>query len=229
LQRYEGYRLFAVDGSIVTLEDTLALRGEFGVSGEENGVASGRLSTMTDVLNSGIIMDAQFTKYSIGERESAIRHHEKLQALGIEDETIMLYDRGYISEQMVSDLNSKHIHYVFRVPKGWNKTVDSLEVGTDAVIEIKVHKTVLSVRIVKFSGKFSLPFSGKFCLPNRGKIILPRTIKDHYTYLSLEQKRKVFRVLLIRIYQICFQKSNEKATYVRRLFKIYLSLGLLIS
>ena len=150
LTRYEGYRLFAVDGSIITLEDTIALRNEFGVSGGENGVASGRLSTITDVLNSGIIVDTQFTKYSVGERESALRHHEKLDTLGIGDKSIILYDRGYISEQMVSDLNSKHIHYIFRVPKGWNKTVDSLEAGTDTVIEIQVRKRRLTVRIVKF-------------------------------------------------------------------------------
>ena len=150
LKTYESYRIYAVDGSIVTLEDTIALRGEFGVSGGENGVASARLSTMTDVLNCGIIMDAQFTKYSTGERESALRHHERLVELGITDKSIIMYDRGYISEQMVSDLNSKHIHYVFRVPKGWNKTVDNLEADTDTILEIQVRKTKLTVRIVKF-------------------------------------------------------------------------------
>jgi len=150
LQTYKGYRLYAIDGSIVTLEDTIALRSEFGVSGGEKGVASARLSTLTDVLNSGIIMDTQFTKYSVGERECALCHHKKLETLGIGNESIVLYDRGYISEQMISDLNSKGIHYVFRVPKGWNKAVDSIETGTDTVIEIEVRKTPLTVRVVKF-------------------------------------------------------------------------------
>ena len=151
LRTYNGYRLYAVDGSIVILENTIALRSEFGVSGGKNGVASGRLSTLVDVMNCGIIMDTQFTKYSIGERESALRHHEKLSNLGINGESIILYDRGYISEQLVRDLNSKHIHYIFRVPKGWNETVDSLSVDTDTTTEIVVNKRALKVRIVKFS------------------------------------------------------------------------------
>ena len=150
LETFRGYRIFAVDGSVITLEDTIALRAEFGVAGGEKGVASARLSTLTDVLNSGVIMDTQFTKYSVGERESALQHHKRLESLGIGDESILLYDRGYISEQMISDLNSKGIHYVFRVPKGWNKAVDSIEPGTDTVMEIKVRKTPLTVRIVKF-------------------------------------------------------------------------------
>jgi len=150
LRTFNGYRMYAVDGSIVILEDTISLRSEFGVSGGANGVASARLSTMADMLNSGIIMDAQFTKYSVGERESAMRHHERLTSLGIGSESIVLYDRGYISERMLNDLNEKNIHYVFRVPRGWNKAVDSIETGTDAEMEIKVRKTTLKVRIVKF-------------------------------------------------------------------------------
>jgi len=150
LQTYHGYRLYAVDGCILTLEDTIALRSEFGVSGGKNGVASGRLSTMVDVMNCGIIMDARFTKYSVGERESALRHHEKLAALGICDESILIYDRGYISEQLIRDLNSKQAHYIFRVPKGWNGAVDSLAVGTDTTTEITVNKRALTVRVVKF-------------------------------------------------------------------------------
>ena len=150
IQTFEGYRINAIDSSIVTLEDTISLRNEFGVSGGEKGVASGRLSTMTDVLNSGIMMDVQFTKYKVGERECALRHHKRVEALGTADETITLYDRGYISEQLVSDLNKKHIHYIFRVPKGWNKTVDSLPIDSDTVVEITVRKVKLTVRIVKF-------------------------------------------------------------------------------
>jgi len=48
LMRLYGYRLYAIDGSTIILEDTIALRGEFGVSGGEKGVASGRLSTLNE-------------------------------------------------------------------------------------------------------------------------------------------------------------------------------------
>ena len=151
LKTIDGYRIYAIDGSVLILEDTISLRGEFGVAGGENGVASARLSTLTDVVNSGIIMDVQLTKYSIGEREAALNHHKKIVELGIEDNSVILYDRGYISEQMVSDLNSKGIHYVFRLPRGWNKTIDRLEVNTDTILHIKPKGVPLIVRIVKFA------------------------------------------------------------------------------
>ena len=151
LKTINGYRFYAIDGSTLILEDTIALRGEFGVSGGGDGVASARLSTMTDVINSGIIMDVQLTKYSIGERESALKHHEKLVELGIEDNSVILYDRGYCSEQMVSDLNEKKIHYVFRLKRGWNKTIDELEVNTDTILHITPKGVPLTVRVVKFA------------------------------------------------------------------------------
>lgn len=154
LKTYNGYRLFATDGSILILEDTLTLRAQFGVSGgekgSEKGVASARLSTLTDVLNSGIIMDAQLTKYSVGEREAALCHHKKIEALGIADKSIIMYDRGYISEEMIRDLNSKSIHYIFRLRRGWNKDIDALKINTDQIIEIKPKGIPLTVRVVKF-------------------------------------------------------------------------------
>jgi len=150
LKTYGGYRIFALDGSILTLPDTWSLRGVFGVAGGLNGVASARLSTLTDVLNSGIIMDVRLTKYSAGERESALNHYTRLDSLGIGDKSLVLHDRGYISEQMIRDLKSKNIHYIFRVPKGWNKAVDKLDVNTDAIMEIKVNGAMLTERIVKF-------------------------------------------------------------------------------
>jgi len=150
LKTYNGYRIFAIDGSIIILENTEALRGQFGVCGGEKGIASARLSTLTDVINSGIIMDVQLTKCSVGERESALCHHKKLESLGIADDSIILYDRGYISGQMVNDLNSKAIHYVFRLRKGWNKDIDELEIDTDKILGIKPNEIPLIVRIVKF-------------------------------------------------------------------------------
>jgi hypothetical protein len=180
LETYNGYRIFAVDGSILILEDTYSLRGEFGVSGGENGVASARLSTLTDVLNSGIIMDVQFTKYSVGERESALRHHERIESLGIEEKSVVIYDRGYISARMVSDLNSKKIHYIFRLPKGWNKAVDELDVNTDRTLELIVNGIQLTVRIVKFhldNGEIET------------LLIDPRLPADIFTF---EQMKKVY-------------------------------------
>jgi len=150
LETLNGYRVFAIDGSKLTLEDTISLRAQFGVSGGEHGVAAARLSTLTDVLNSGIIMDAQLSKYEIGERALALRHHERLSRLGISEESIIIYDRGYISADMVSDLNSKKIKYIFRIPKGWNKDIDQLNDGTDTILNIDPKGVPLSVRAVKF-------------------------------------------------------------------------------
>jgi hypothetical protein len=150
LKRLKGYRVFAIDGSKITLENTTALRKQYGVSGGEHGTAAARLSTMVDVINADIIMDVQFTRYSVGERESAARHHERLTELGIAENSILIYDRGYASAEMISDLNSRNIKYIYRLKKGWNVKIDKLLVGTDTTMAICPNGIPLIARVVKF-------------------------------------------------------------------------------
>jgi len=145
---WQGLRVGAIDGTTLTLEDTESLRGYFGVSGGENGVATARASTLTDVLNSGLTIDAQIAKYSTGERDLALLHHQKLMELGVADKFVILYDRGYISEEMIRDLTQKGIKFVFRVKRRQYPLIDSIN-AIDAWIDLRIKKNTYRVRVIK--------------------------------------------------------------------------------
>jgi hypothetical protein len=66
-RRYEGYRLFGIDGSHLQLPNLPEIRKEFG---ENNGCAMGNMTVIYDLLNL-VTASAGIYKYSVGERESA--------------------------------------------------------------------------------------------------------------------------------------------------------------
>lgn len=83
---FHGYRLLAVDGSTLMLENTAELKDYFGQSTPVKNESYARISMIFDMLNE-FIVDAQIVPYSTGERELAIKHVEKLK----------LYETGKIS------------------------------------------------------------------------------------------------------------------------------------
>ena len=74
LKRYKGYRLFGIDGTLISLEFTESFTSHFGVI--KNKGCKARASILCE-LNDGIIMDAELDKFSIGERQLGLRHIKK--------------------------------------------------------------------------------------------------------------------------------------------------------
>jgi len=83
-----GYRLCAVDGSMLRLPNKTAIADHFGRQ-QENSVPQARLSQLFDVLNK-VTLDAQLSPLNIGERELAFKH-----LMQTEDNDLIIYDRGY--------------------------------------------------------------------------------------------------------------------------------------
>ncbi|MHB1652556.1 MAG: hypothetical protein ACYCVD_08795 [Desulfitobacteriaceae bacterium] len=76
LKLYKGYRLSAIDGSTVELQNTEELRNVFGYA--ENGkveIARARISGLYDVENN-IMIDAIIDNYKSSERDLALRHEK---------------------------------------------------------------------------------------------------------------------------------------------------------
>lgn len=146
LKTFKEYRVYAVDGSTVLLEDTISLRRYFGVVGPGAGVAAARISVMADMLNQGYIMDAQIGKQSNGERELALHHIERLYELQ-QQKTIVIFDRGYASAEMFEAL--KDTKFLFRVKRKFNSEIDRLPVG-DYTGEFIIKKRKFLLRVVKF-------------------------------------------------------------------------------
>jgi hypothetical protein len=148
LKRWHELLVDAIDGSTLQLENTQLLREQFGVCGGPTGVATAQISTLTDVLNNNIVIDAQIAKYGTSERELAYRHHERLVELGTPEQHVIIYDRGYMSEAMLIDLTKKHINYVFRVKRRQYIQLDKITTQ-DARIYLKIGTNKYRVRVVK--------------------------------------------------------------------------------
>lgn len=145
LTTYKGYRVLPVDGTKLQLEDTYALRGYFGVDGGELGCASARASVVTDILNGGLILDAQIGRLSCGERELFARHFAMLKELGIEN-PLLIFDRGYASADLFEALGGTP--FLFRLQRSFNAEIDRMKLG-ECVKPLKIKGREFRLRILK--------------------------------------------------------------------------------
>lgn len=143
LNTFKGYRMLPIDGTTLELEDTYALRGYFGI---DNGCAAARASVMCDVLNKGLILDAQLDKMICSEREFAVRHLARLKQLPIEN-PLLVFDRGYASADLLEKLDQTA--FLFRLQKSFNAQIDHMPLG-DFVQDITIKRRVFRLRVLKF-------------------------------------------------------------------------------
>jgi hypothetical protein len=95
-----------------------------------------------------LVIDAHIKTYCIGERAIAFLHHQKLLEIGMNN-VVIVYDRGYISGELVADLADKGIEFVFRTKRGQYKNIDA-ETHADSDHYIFYGFRRLPVRVAKF-------------------------------------------------------------------------------
>ena len=81
LRRYCGKLIIAIDGSETVLPNLPALREKFGGTGSKASSPTARMSIAYDVLDD-IIIDAEFSPLSKGERAHAMNHIEFVSFTG---------------------------------------------------------------------------------------------------------------------------------------------------
>ena len=148
-ETWHGYRVSAIDGSKIQLPDDKYLRETFGTMGKDNTAATAQASALYDVFNN-VLIDAQIEPLSIGERELALRHIDALRKLPSFDKDCVLYDRGYASFELVETSKAYSIHFVMRVKRGFNISIDKLGVGDHTVLLHKKGHNDIEVRVLKF-------------------------------------------------------------------------------
>jgi hypothetical protein len=149
LNLYKGYRVSAIDGSTVELQNTEELRNVFGYS--ENGrskVARARISGLYDVENN-IMIDAIIDNYNTPEKDFALRHIEKLKNYGLHNDLI-LFDRGYPSKDLMARLIDNEIQFVMRCSTSFFKKVNNVK-GNDEEITFRHTGYDYTIRVVKFA------------------------------------------------------------------------------
>lgn len=119
------YRLSAIDGSDVALENEAAIMEHFGCSGSKKDAATALASLCFDPLNN-IIYDAGLYPYGTSERDAAKAHIPVVQALprpkGVEP--LFLFDRGYPSHELFAELIDAGTVFLMRVRRKFSHEFD---------------------------------------------------------------------------------------------------------
>lgn len=148
LKTYKGYRLSAIDGSTVELQNSEELKNVFGYAA--NGrveKARAKISGLFDVENN-VMIHTIIDHYKTSERELSLRHVERLKELGLQNDLI-LFDRGYPSKDLMSSLIDDNIKFVMRCSTSFLNEVNNFK-GNDAVISFKNNGKIYKIRVVKF-------------------------------------------------------------------------------
>ena len=100
---WQGYHLFAVDGSRIELpnsKSTFDFFGEMSSYPDSNRhYTMGLASIIYDVLDD-YILHASIHKFLSSERAAALEHLKVLEDMGLYNNSIIIFDRGYYSEDM---------------------------------------------------------------------------------------------------------------------------------
>ena len=140
--RWNGYRIWAIDGTKFSLPNYPCLAELFG---DEKGSPKARGSILYDVLNY-TVFDGQIEPLSVDERTLAKRHIAGLvERMGADlDKELVIFDRGYPSEEMIEYCETNGLFYLMRVKTKFNLDVDKQE-SSDGYVRIGRHK----VRVIK--------------------------------------------------------------------------------
>jgi len=148
-KKYRGYRLSAIDGTKLEINNSEVLRNAFGF--DENSttkVARAMASVIYDIENDKMIA-ATIRHNKTGEREIAIELIEKIKEFGLKNDLI-LFDRGYPSTDLISYLEELGIKYLMRVSTGFLKVIVETE-GEDQDVEIiDKNGNKIKVRVARF-------------------------------------------------------------------------------
>jgi hypothetical protein len=145
---FNGYRLCAVDASILELNNSERLRNAFGFAqGKTVKLARAMAAGIYDLENDMMIV-SKITHFTSSERDVAIEMIEKLKKLGLKND-LLLFDRGYPSRDFIAYLEDSSLKFVMR-----SKTTAMNEIKQakkpDQMVEIKKKGKVIKVRVLRF-------------------------------------------------------------------------------
>ncbi len=151
LEYYKGkYRLCAMDGSDVALDNNEELLGHFGGSGRNRDCAMAMASLCYDPLNN-VALDGGLYPYGFSEREAARNHIAAVSQLPIPVGVSNLYicDRGYPSGELFADMIDEGLHFIMRVRSKFNTSFDAVE--TEENVTITHNNMDYQIRVLRVS------------------------------------------------------------------------------
>ena len=145
LPLWNGYHVFAIDGSYLQLPRVDTLREEYGVRG--GTCPSAGISVLYDVLH-GWALHPIITKGNMNERVECEKHIEFLsrKLTHITKNSIILLDRGYPSLDLLKKLQDSGLKFVARCNSQFVSEIKTAPRG-DSIVTLK---NDISARIIKF-------------------------------------------------------------------------------
>lgn len=138
---WRGFRLLAIDSSLIRLPNREALGKEFGWVENSNGVGAcgrypqARLSALIDVGNR-IVLQALLAPWQKGERQLALEH---LEVLGEQDLAIL--DRGYAAYEVFAGFVARERKFLCRCARSSFGPVNQLfqenRAGASVVVKLR--------------------------------------------------------------------------------------------
>lgn len=147
-KKYKGYRLLAIDGSVMEIPNTDTNRQFFGFHQNQSVKKQARArSTVIYDIENDFILESDMRSCLSGEREAAKELIVKLGIKGYKND-LFLFDRGYPSKDLFDFLESKNLKYLMRVKiNKFNSEIDKLN-EPDQVVNLNHNNKTLVVRVI---------------------------------------------------------------------------------
>lgn len=143
--KFKGYTICACDGSIFQLPNNKKTKEEWGVKKDtvfKKHNSRARVSCILDV-NSKLILTAKIASKKINENKLAIEHLNNLKNRFNLKKVITIYDRGYVSEELM--LNTIYLESKFLIRLRKNIFAHKIKRMSldDGIIRININNNVL--------------------------------------------------------------------------------------
>lgn len=134
---FKGLRLLAMDGTTLRTQDSPALRDHFGAQGYAKGTVSSypqiRGVTLT-ALPTHLIRDAMFGPYGCSEN-----HYAKQLLDSVPDDSLTVFDKGFLSAEILLRLTAKGNNRHFLIPAKSNTKFEIISgKEDDAIVRMAV-------------------------------------------------------------------------------------------
>jgi hypothetical protein len=147
-EKWNGYRVYAVDGSKIALPSEKALAEHYGTMGRSGSAPTAQASILCDILND-TVADAAIEPLSCDERTLAMRHIDRCKDLDPGSRKLVIFDRGYPSFELIEKLENDGFYYVMRVRDKFSVDIDA-QTSPDGYVWLEKDSRRIRVRVIKF-------------------------------------------------------------------------------
>lgn len=151
---WNGFHLFAIDGTRVHMPYSKSVENDFGFQGDsryDKKHYMGLGSILYDI-SQDYVVDAEIGHVLSSERDFARLHVKKMTELGLADHSLVIFDRGYFSIDMFNHLIDSGCNCLMRIKKSITSLTNSDE--EDTVFDTaRYHANIRTIKVALCTGE----------------------------------------------------------------------------